>query len=82
MSENEIAGQVEFFNNPKGWGVIAGEDGASYFVHHSQITDKKFFPDGKVTRFRTLKSGQKVIFIRLDTGKQMNSASNVRIAAQ
>lgn len=61
QGEQRISGSVEFFNNLKGWGVITAE-GESFFVHHSHIVDKKFFPDGKPRRFRTLKAGSKVSF--------------------
>jgi cold shock CspA family protein len=80
MTDSELYGIVKFFNNAKGWGLITGEDGATYFVHHSNIVDKKFFPDGKPVRFRSLKTNQKVIFVRMETEKQMHAASNVRIA--
>lgn len=80
-TSQEINGIVEFFNNAKGWGVIKGEDGSSYFVHHSNIIDTKFFPSGKAARFRTLRSGQKVIFMRMETDKQMHVASSVRLGS-
>ena len=32
-------GNVKFFNNMKGFGFIAGEDGKEYFVHQSDIAD-------------------------------------------
>lgn len=81
MTDTELYGVVEFFNNSKGWGIIRGEDGASYFIHHTNIVDKKFYPDGKVNRFRTLKTNQKVIFKRLETNKKMHGASHVRISS-
>lgn len=80
-TSQELNGVVEFFNNTKGWGVIKGEDGLSYFVHHKNITDKKFYPDNKATKFRTLRSGQSVIFSRIETDKQMNAAVNVRLGS-
>lgn len=32
-------GTVKFFNNMKGFGFIAGEDGKEYFVHQSGLTE-------------------------------------------
>ncbi len=32
-------GKVKFFNNMKGFGFIAGEDGSEYFVHKSGLTE-------------------------------------------
>jgi cold shock protein len=32
-----MKGNVKFFNNMKGFGFIAGEDGKEYFVHQSDI---------------------------------------------
>lgn len=47
-------GTVKWFNEKKGFGFIAPDDGgADLFVHHSDIT-----MDG----FRTLQEGQKVQF--------------------
>jgi CspA family cold shock protein len=46
-------GTVKWFNDQKGFGFIAGENGKDYFVHHSNIIG-----DG----FKTLKEGSKVEF--------------------
>ncbi|MBU0628080.1 MAG: cold shock domain-containing protein [Nanoarchaeota archaeon] len=32
-------GKVKFFNESKGFGFIAGEDGKEYFVHKSGLTE-------------------------------------------
>ena len=34
-----MKGNVKFFNNMKGFGFIAGEDGKEYFVHQSDIAE-------------------------------------------
>ena len=34
-----MEGKVKFFNNIKGFGFIAGEDGKEYFVHKSGLTE-------------------------------------------
>jgi len=46
-------GIVKWFNNTKGYGFIAPEEGEDLFVHYSEIQT-----DG----YRTLKGGQKVSF--------------------
>ncbi len=37
--EERMEGKVKFFNNMKGFGFIAGEDGKEYFVHKSGLTE-------------------------------------------
>jgi len=34
-----MKGTVKFFNNSKGFGFLAGEDGKEYFVHQSGLKD-------------------------------------------
>jgi len=34
-----MKGTVKFFNNMKGFGFIAGEDGEEYFVHQTGLKD-------------------------------------------
>ena len=34
-----MEGKVKFFNNMKGFGFIAGDDGKEYFVHKSGLTE-------------------------------------------
>lgn len=46
-------GTIKWFNNAKGWGFIAVDDGRDVFVHYSQIEG-----DG----YRTLQQGQPVEF--------------------
>lgn len=46
-------GTVKWFNNSKGYGFIAPEDGEDLFVHFSEI---------QIEGYRTLKNGQKVSF--------------------
>lgn len=46
-------GIVKWFNNAKGYGFIAPEDGEDLFVHYSEIQT-----DG----YRTLRNGQRVAF--------------------
>ena len=46
-------GKVKWFNDAKGYGFIAREDGPDVFVHHTAIQSNGF---------RTLQEGQRVQF--------------------
>ena len=46
-------GTVKWFNNDKGYGFIARDEGPDVFVHHSAI---------QMNGFRTLTEGQRVEF--------------------
>jgi len=46
-------GTVKWFNDQKGFGFITAEDGADYFVHHSNIEGNGF---------KTLSEGAEVQF--------------------
>ena len=61
-------GTVKWFNDAKGFGFIAQEDGADVFVHHSAI---------QAAGFRSLAEGQAVEFETTDGPKGL-SAENVR----
>lgn len=39
---NIMKGTVKWFDNKKGYGFIAGDDGKDYFVHYSKISTKGF----------------------------------------
>lgn len=54
------SGSVRWFNNAKGWGFIATENGQDVFIHYSQIEGEGF---------RTLKSGDRVSFRAVDGAK-------------
>ncbi len=44
-------GTVKFFNEMKGFGFIAGEDGKEYFVHISAIADGSRLGEGDAVTF-------------------------------
>jgi len=60
-------GTVKWFNNSKGFGFIAREDGNDVFVHHTAIQG-----DG----YRSLEEGQQVEF-ELTKGPKGDQATNV-----
>ena len=62
-------GTVKFFNNEKGYGFIARQDGDDVFVHFSNI-------DG--SGFRTLEEGQQVDF-EIGPGRKGDEALSVRV---
>ena len=53
-------GVVKWFNNTKGYGFIAPEEGEDLFVHYSSI---------QIDGYRTLKGGQRVAF-EVQNGKK------------
>ena len=63
-----VTGTVKWFNETKGYGFIAQEDGPDVFVHFSAIQG-----DG----FKTLTDGQKVEFTVTD-GQKGPQAENVQ----
>ena len=67
MSEDVIVGTVKWFNDQKGFGFIAREDGDDVFVHHSAISG-----DG----FKSLAEDQRVEFT-ITQGQKGPAAANV-----
>ena len=65
-------GTVKWFNDAKGFGFIAPEDGsADVFVHYSAINSKGF---------RSLQEGQRVSY-ELTQGPKGAQASNINVVA-
>ncbi|NMB69056.1 MAG: cold-shock protein [Chloroflexi bacterium] len=62
-----IIGTVKWFNNEKGYGFLARENGPDVFVHHTAIQSEGF---------RTLKEGQQVEF-SIEQGPKGLQAVNV-----
>lgn len=67
MDEREI-GTVKWFNDQKGYGFIAREDGDDVFVHFSAIEG---------TGFRSLMEGDRVEF-SVEQGDKGPAAAHVR----
>ncbi len=66
-------GTVKWFNNEKGYGFIARDEGAGdVFVHYKNI-----LPPPGGSSFRTLTEGQRVEF-EITTGQKGDQAQNVR----
>jgi CspA family cold shock protein len=66
---DRIVGTVKWFNNSKGYGFLAQENGADVFVHFSAI---------KADGYRSLEEGQRVEFT-IENGQKGPQASNVVI---
>jgi len=57
---NQVTGTVKWFNDEKGYGFIAQENGKDVFVHHSAIngSGRKTLREGQTVTM-TVKEGQK-----------------------
>jgi CspA family cold shock protein len=64
-----ITGTVKFFNNEKGFGFIAREQGDDVFVHYSNIEG---------SGYKSLTEGQRVEF-DVAPGRKGDEAQNVRL---
>ena len=60
-------GMVKWFNDQKGYGFIAPEEGEDVFVHHSSIQGEGF---------KTLREGEEVEF-EITEGEKGKQATNV-----
>ena len=67
MSEERETGTVKWFNESKGYGFIARDDGGDIFVHYSGIEG---------TGYRILEEGQRVEFT-VGEGRKGPAAVNV-----
>ena len=64
---NQVTGVVKWFNEEKGYGFIAQEDGKDVFVHHSGING---------SGHKSLKEGQSVT-MDITQGQKGPQAENV-----
>ena len=62
-----VTGYVKWFNNSKGYGFIARDNGADVFVHHTAIQGEGY---------KSLEEGQKVQF-EVTQGPKGEQATNV-----
>ena len=70
LGEVSVAtGTVKWFNNEKGYGFIARDEGNDVFVHHSAI---------QMNGYRTLVEGQRVEF-EVTAGDKGEQAQNVQV---
>jgi cold shock protein len=60
------SGKVKWFDNTKGYGFIAQENGKDIFVHHTNILGKGY---------KTLQEGQWVTYERVDSDKGPKAAN-------
>lgn len=67
MSESKT-GTVKWFNEQKGYGFIAQDEGGDVFVHYSAIVEEGF---------RSLREGERVEF-SVEEGQKGPAAANVR----
>ena len=65
---NMETGTVKWFNEDKGYGFIARDNGGDVFVHYTAILDQQ--------GFRTLAEGERVQFT-VEAGPKGNAAANV-----
>ncbi len=63
-------GTVKWFNESKGFGFIAREDGEDVFVHHTSITGNGF---------KSLSEGQEVTFDVEKTPKGLRAVNVVKL---
>ena len=68
MASQRVVGTVKWFNDAKGYGLLAQDGGKDVFVHHSAIVAEGF---------RSLTEGDKVEF-SIEQGPKGPAAVNVR----
>jgi CspA family cold shock protein len=66
------SGKVKWFDNKRGFGFIAGNEGKDVFVHHSEILGRGY---------KTLAQGEWVTFDLVDSGKGPKAAKVQRLRA-
>ena len=63
-----MKGTVKFFNEGKGFGFVAGEDGKEYFVHQTGLNDGVRLNEGDAVTFDVVEGdrGPKAENVSLD----------------
>ena len=63
-----MKGKVKFFNEMKGFGFIAGEDGKEYFVHQTGLTEGTHIRENDEVTFDVVDGdrGPKAVQVELD----------------
>ena len=63
----KMKGKVKFFNEMKGFGFIAGEDGKEYFVHQTGLTEGTEIGENDSVTFEVEQGdrGQKAVKVAL-----------------
>ena len=66
-----MKGKVKFFNQTKGFGFIAAEDGKEYFVHQTGLKEGVSINENDSVVFDTEKGdkGTKAVNVTLDSGE-------------
>ncbi len=67
----KVTGKVKWFNDTKGYGFIAQDDGPDIFVHHSAIQSQGF---------RSLQEDQLVEFEVIQGAKGLQAQNVVKLA--
>ncbi|MBR9675754.1 cold shock domain-containing protein [Candidatus Woesearchaeota archaeon] len=64
-----MKGKVKFFNDMKGFGFIAGDDGSEYFVHQSGLAEGVVIQENDSVTFDVEQGdrGPKAANVALDT---------------
>ena len=70
MNDERETGVVKWFNESKGYGFIARDNGGDIFVHYSAITG---------SGYRVLEEGQRVEFA-VGEGRKGPAATDVKLA--
>jgi cold shock protein len=69
-SKTKMKGTVKFFNEGKGFGFIAGEDGKEYFAHITGLNEGVRLHDNDAVSFDVEQGdrGPKAVNVSLDSG--------------
>ena len=70
-----MKGTVKFFNEMKGFGFIAGEDGTEYFVHQSALPEGLTLNENDAVVFDVEEGdrGPKAVNVKKDEGQEASN---------